>query len=146
MTSPRLIGGISTILLSLAVWFQADRFPNLQDGHPGPALFPKAVAIALLLCGIYLTVEGSRAGPAAAVERTEREPIGPAARRIGAVLAAIAAYPFAHEAIGFVPTVGAICFLVAVLLDAKPLHAGGTALGATVVIYLLFTQILGVPL
>jgi hypothetical protein len=48
--------------------------------------------------------------------------------------------------VGFVATVSVLCFLVALLLQARPLAGAITAVAGTLVIYVVFTQLLGVPL
>jgi putative tricarboxylic transport membrane protein len=142
----QLIGGIAVILLSMLVWFQSRTFPQLPDGHPGPGLFPGVVAVALFLCGAVLSASAlwSPRPDRAETEGTPAPAAGGA--RIAAVLLALVLYPFASVAIGFVPTISITCFLVALLLKARPVPGAVTALGGTLVIYLLFTRVLGVPL
>jgi putative tricarboxylic transport membrane protein len=140
------IGASLVLILSLFVWFYARTFPTLPDGHPGPGLFPSAVAIGLFLCGCYLAFRSLRVETTGPPEDTASEGRSGGLLRIGAVLAAIGLYPPLSGLLGFVPTVSALGFLVAILLGARPIPGAVTAVAGTGLVYLLFTRVLGVPL
>lgn len=143
------VGAISAglvIILSLFVWFYSRTFPSLPDGHPGPGLFPRAVAAGMFIAGCYLALRALRGEPAGASQELKAESVGKGLSRIGVVLLALGLYPFLTGIVGFVPTVSGISFIVALLLKAKPLQSAATALGGTLFVYLLFTRLLGVPL
>jgi putative tricarboxylic transport membrane protein len=142
------VGGASAALLGIVVWVQSRGFPELPDGHPGPGLFPSVVGIGLFLAGALLIASALRPRGAPPVAPSERVLGGAAAgsARVAAVLVAVAGYPLLQPMLGFVPTIAAVCLLVALLLRARPLPAALTALGGTLLIYLLFTRLLGVPL
>jgi putative tricarboxylic transport membrane protein len=146
--SGELVGGASALLLSILVWVQSRRFPELPDGHPGPGLFPALVAVGLLLAGAVLVLSALRPGGAASAAPADEAHGGAAAggARVAAVLAAVGAYPILQPLVGFVPSVAAVCLLVGLLLRARPIPAALTAIAGTLVIYLLFTRLLGVPL
>jgi len=152
--------GLAFMALAAFVWFQARGFPELPEGHPGPALFPNLVAAGLFLAGAALAVTSLMAarsgGPEGGAQVTPEEGSAPdddgpdsAGRgvlRIVLVLAAVGAYPLISPATGFVASVGIVGVVVALLLRARPVAAVTTAVAGTLVIYLLFTRLLGVPL
>ena len=142
----QLIGGILAAIVAVVVWLISGDFPGLPEGHPGPGLFPRAIAIGLLLGGVFLIVQALRADRGVEVER--HAPVGAAGGvgRVAAVVVVLLLYPLLNDLVGFVPTVSAACFLVALLLRARPLASALTAVGGTVVIYFVFTQLLGVPI
>jgi putative tricarboxylic transport membrane protein len=142
----QLTAGVAVVLLSLLVWLESRGFPELPDGHPGPALFPRVIAIGLFLSGAYLTVSALLPEREPALEPAGRTGVAGGVARIAVVTLALAAYPFASDLLGFIPTISAISLLVALLLKARPLQGALTAVGGTLVIYLLFTRVLGVPL
>jgi putative tricarboxylic transport membrane protein len=130
----------------LGIWFYAGTFPALPEGYPGPALFPRWVAAGLILSGLGLVIGNIKQLPhlkkAAASVRIDTAALGYLA--LGAGLAAL--YPLLQEWLGFVPTVSLLSFGVAYALKARPIPALATAVAGTVLIYWLFTGLLGVPL
>lgn len=149
MATPRLANVISGGLITAAgiwIWFHTRDFPSLRDGHPGPALFPAILAIALILCGGALLIHGAHR-PARLIAEGAR--LRPDPRSILNVLVVGflgLLYPLFHSVIGFAPASAALIFGVAVLLRARAWLAAAVALGGTAVIYLAFTRLLGVPL
>jgi len=139
-----LPGGLA-LALGVAVWFFAGTFPELDDGYPGPGLFPRIIAVGLALSGLGLLIRAFRR-PGEASPATNQTPLLPAAARVAAGLALVALYPLLQGLIGFIPTVSALSFGVAVLLGVGVVTAGVTAIVSSSLIYLLFTRLLGVPL
>lgn len=141
-----LIAGVLLAGLGLWIWVYAGTFPSLQEGHPGPALFPRIIAVGLALSGLGLVV-GSlrrRARLRGAVSRPDLSWTGLARLLLG--LGLVALYPLAQAGMGFIPAVALLSFTVAYTLKARPLTAALTALLAALILYGTFTGLLGVPL
>ena len=50
--------GIFLIIFSAAVLWHVQSFPSLDNGYPGPSLFPSVLAVLFILCGIGLIIQG----------------------------------------------------------------------------------------
>jgi len=141
-----LLFGAAFALVGTWVWFETRGFPTLRDGHPGPALFPGLVAIALVACGLALALHAVvQPGRLAAEFRSFALP-GHGLLRVGLVALLGLLYPLFHRQVGFIPTSAALIFGVALLLRAKWWLAAIVTVVSTWGIYLAFTRLLGVPL
>jgi len=149
MVRPRmtnLLFGLAFFLAGTWVWFETRNFPTLRDGHPGPALFPGLLAIALATCGVAVLLHGL-AQPARLVAEFRSFGLqGHGLLRVGLVVLLGLLYPLFHRQIGFVPSSAALIFGVTILLRAKWWVAAIVTVTSTWVIYLAFTRLLGVPL
>lgn len=140
-----VVSGGAAALLGTAAYALTLPFPELPDGHPGPALFPRLVAGLLVLFGLVLAWQGARAAPAEAGEG------GVATDRAGAVnallvVAAVAGFILVVERAGFVPTLGVLLFALMWRLGVRLGAAVVLAVGLAVGTYLLFARVLLVPL
>jgi putative tricarboxylic transport membrane protein len=120
-------------------------FPELPDGQPGPALFPGLVGGLLVLFGLVLVVRAvlARGEPAADPDA------GITAQgrlRALAVLGLVVGYVLLAETLGFAVTMGVLLFLLMWLLGARPLVAVLAAVAATGFIFVVFEELLLVPL
>ena len=52
--------GLFLILFAAVVLWHVQGFPSLDNGYPGPALFPSVLAVLFILCGIGLIIQGVR--------------------------------------------------------------------------------------
>lgn len=130
-------------ILALGAWIAlyAGTFPTLDDGHPGPALFPRLVAAGLVLCGLVLTLRpGDKPSTDAPLPGWMN-----LVQLLGGVLFVVA-FPAIRESLGFIPTAALMALVFSLALGARWLPAAATAGVAAGVIYLLFTRLLGVPL
>ncbi len=139
-----LLSSFLLLGLSAALWFYTESFPDLGDGYPGPALFPRVIAIALAGCGAMLLVTALRRGG------TTREPLdrgtGQRAWRLLVGLVLVGSYPVLIGYIHFIPLMAGLIILFGLLLNSTSWHALLTALLSAGIIYLLFSQLLGVQL
>ena len=134
--SDRLAG---LVLLGLAVWYgvAASGFEAMIGDPLGPAVFPMALAIPLALLSLYMVV------------RPDPEPDwarGRALLRQGLALAAFVAYAYLLEPLGFVVATALGTAVMGLLLGARPWQAGATGVAAAVVLFVLFNNLLGLPL
>jgi putative tricarboxylic transport membrane protein len=52
--------GLVIILFGGAVLIDTRSFPSLENGYPGPSLFPNILAVLFIIAGIVLVVQGVR--------------------------------------------------------------------------------------
>ena len=52
--------GLVIILFGGAVLIDTRTFPSLENGYPGPSLFPNILAVLFIIAGIVLVVQGVR--------------------------------------------------------------------------------------
>jgi putative tricarboxylic transport membrane protein len=140
-----LVGGLLAAALGAAVVLHVRTFPELPDGQPGPALFPGIVGSLLVLFGLVLVVRAvlGRGEPAADPDA------GITAQgrlRALAVLGLVVCYLLLAETLGFIVTMGVLLFLLMWLLGARPLVAVLAAAATTGFVFLVFEELLLVPL
>lgn len=133
---PNLWTGGALIGLGAAMAVIAAGFPTLPIMAFGPGLFPKIVAAGLVLSGIGIAVERApvEAGPA------------PRAPPILGVLGVVAAFALALDPLGF-HVAGTLALAAAIrLFGGGWARALVTAPAATILLHLLFYDLLRVPL
>jgi putative tricarboxylic transport membrane protein len=147
-TSPvrNLIAGGITAGLGLWVWAYTAGFPDLPEGYPGPALFPRLIAAGLVLSGLALVAGSLR--PLYRRRRSFGEPLphGPGLARLALVGALLAAYPLLQCRAGFVPALGVLMLAVGWMLGVHLRLAVPAAVLGALLIYWIFAGLLGVPL
>lgn len=141
-----LIAGLLMAGVGVWIWVHTRTFPSLQEGYPGPALFPRLIAIGLVLSGGVFVGRSLRRWnqlrQMASVPRPDWFGLG----RVGLGLLLVVLYPLLQTWLGFIPTVSVISFAIACALRARLIVALSTALLSTLAIYWVFTGLLGVPL
>jgi putative tricarboxylic transport membrane protein len=141
-----LISGALIVAAGVWIWLTTRGFPELRDGHPGPALFPGVIAVALVACGGALLFDGVRRPGRLRAELGSARPAWDGVSRVVAAILLGLLYPLLQGLVGFIPTAAALILGVALMLRAKPLPATLVAAGGAAAIYLAFTRLLGVPL
>jgi putative tricarboxylic transport membrane protein len=164
-TSPLgdLVIGLVAVGFGVAVLLHVRGFPQLQDGAPGPALFPAILGGLFILFGAVLVVRAlrhrrqhRRPEEATAEQPTEAEdvsdtghlPISTGAAWVNAlsVLGMVVLYMLLAETLGFALTMTMLLFALAWRLGAGPLPALLSAIATTAFIYVVFVRVLYVPL
>ena len=144
MKTPLLFGLFWTTL-GVVIWFYTDSFPELEEGYPGPALFPRVIAIGLLLAGIWLTVSAWMQRSHQAADASFQFDSASVIRLvIGVVL--VICFPWVRDWFGVPVALGLLIFGMAYILKPHLLTALGSAVIGALSIYSLFTYLLGVPL
>ncbi|MGK0617656.1 tripartite tricarboxylate transporter TctB family protein [Meiothermus cerbereus] len=131
------------LALGLAAWFPSNAFPRTAEGYLGPALFPKLLAVVLVLASLTLLYRNLRQaglGPSFALLAW------PNLLRIGGILLALLLAPWALGKLGLLGSAGLLVLLSCLLLGARWLEALLTALFMVGFVYLVFVQMLKVPL
>lgn len=139
-----LIAGILLAGLGVWIWVYTETFPNLQEGYPGPALFPRVIAAGLALAGLGFI--GSSLRRVGEIRQALQQPAWMGVARLALGVGLVALYPVMQSWLGFIPTVSLLCFVVAVALKVRWYVAAITAVLGTLLLYGLFTGVLGVPL
>ena len=131
-----------------AIFAATLRFPRLEDGAPGPALFPQVLAVLMVGFGACLAL------PAALRRRTNPSDATPVSARLhldGAlntllVFAAIIVFMLVSPVLGFLLTAAASLLGLMWWLGTPPLRAAAAAVGLTLFVYVIFGKVLRVPL
>lgn len=134
--SDRLTG---LVLLALAVAYgvTASGFEAMIGDPLGPAVFPMVLAVPLGLLSLVL------------VARPDPEPDWPRRRALlkqALTLVAFVAYAFLLEPLGFVVATVLATTAMALLLGARLRPAATTGVVSALVLFVLFDQLLGLPL
>jgi len=137
--------GLFLILFAAVVLWHVQGFPSLDNGYPGPALFPSVLAVLFIFCGIGLIIQGIRQR-----EKLLKFDTG-TLRLLGSlniffVLGTIVCYIFLAETIGFLIFSFMVLLILMKWLKVKTLSSIAMSIGVTLVIYLLFAKVLLVPL
>jgi putative tricarboxylic transport membrane protein len=137
--------GLLLIFFACAVLVHVQSFPKLDNGYPGPALFPRVLSVLFILCGIGLAIQGIRNR-----ERLLHIDIGDITLagwlNIACVLGVILSYIFLVEYLGFLIFSFAILMAQMKWFNVKLLPSLLMSVAVTLAIYLLFAKILLVPL
>jgi len=137
--------GLFLILFAAVVLWHVQSFPSLDNGYPGPALFPSVLAVLFILCGIGLIIQGIRQHEKLLKFDTDTLTFS-GLLNILFVLGAIVCYIFLAETIGFLIFSFMVLLILMKWLKVKILSSITMSIGVTLVIYLLFAKVLLVPL
>lgn len=142
-----LISASVLLLLAGWIWYHSGRFPDLQEGYPGPKLFPRIIALGLGGIGLVLAL-GQFGRKASKTELTpaketasEKSPL-----RLGIGILCIAAFPLISPLIGFIPALLLTGALIGLTLQVVWWRSIITAAITVGLIYLIFSELLNVPL
>ena len=138
---------IGSVLVLFGGWvlLYTRTFPTLEEGYPGPSLFPNVLAVLFVLAGIGLVIQGVRKG-----QKFFMLDLG-GLNRTGAlnllfVTGVVLAYIFLAEPVGFLFLVPPLLLATLKWLKVSWKLSILTAAGVTLFIYLLFAKLLLVPL
>jgi len=138
---------ITAILLILAawIWYYSGRFPDLPEGYPGPKLFPRIIALGLALIGLSIGVRLFIFGAKSDGDRPgSNQSKSPVRLVVGVILMGL--FPVITPLLGFVISLLAVGVLMGFVLQVKWWKALLTAGITTAGIYLIFAELLKVPL
>ncbi|MBS9404919.1 tripartite tricarboxylate transporter TctB family protein [Halomonas sp. TRM85114] len=139
--------GILVTALGIAIFWYASGFPNTSGSYYGPAFVPQIIGIGLVICGVILTLRGLCAREAGSFGFSLDYPFDQprAAPAIGLVLAAILAFVFLGEALGFQIITFATLLIAFIWTRGGLVFCASLALGLTVAFDLIFRVMLKVP-
>ena len=139
--------GVALIVFALSVWAYSGTFPEMPGQAYGPALFPRVIAAALLVCGVSLAVGGLRH-----LRSTGWVSLGEWARHprqvanLALVPLSLILYIVLSEPLGFVPVALGLLLLLFLANGLRVQYALILAAVTTLVVHSAFYQLLRVPL
>ena len=138
-----LISGVLLIVLSVMLWWQSGSFPGLDEGYPGPNLFPRIIAIGLGSIGLFLIISNfhNKAGDGYRLKIELSVLVKP----LLAVLIVIV-FPFLTPKLGFILTLLVLTILIGFVFQLNWWKALCTGFITVGIVYLIFSQLLGVLL
>ena len=137
--------GMVLIIFASTVLVHVQSFPKLDNGYPGPALFPSVLAVLFIFCGIGLIIQGIRQREK--VLKFDLGTIAPAGWiNIAFVLGTVVCYILLAEYLGFLIFSLVILIILMKWLKVKILPNLAMSITVTLAIYLLFAKVLLVPL
>jgi len=143
-----LVSGATMIAAALFVIVMTLRFPEFPGQNYGPAVFPRLLAVLLIVCGLLLMMRGyaaMRAGDKlATVPEWARDPANVISALL--ILAASFAYILILDAVGFVPLTIVVLLTLFLWFRVRLRVAVVTALVAAFGVNWFFASLMRVPL
>ena len=112
----------------------------MPEGHPGPGLFPGVISIGLVIAGLSLLVNALKGPVGETIFTTGHW------KSVLVILSIIVVLPFLQSSLGFLVSIAIATFIVGLLMRISFLKAIIVAVLTSAFIYLIFVQILHVPL
>jgi putative tricarboxylic transport membrane protein len=142
------ISGAVLILFGCVVFWLTLSFPPFPGQKYGPSLFPRILAVGLMVCGGLLVIRGLRhrtvGAPLVSIADDLRS--GRAVASLFAILGAILFYIVASERLGFLLASGAILLALFLWFRVRLVTALIVAPVATWIIHWFFGSVMRVPL
>ena len=129
--------GLVLLALAIAYGVTASGYQAMIGDPLGPAVFPLVIAIPLGLFSLYLIVR-----PDPGPDWTRGRPLLMQALSVITLLL----YAYLLEPLGFIVSTFIAVVVLGWLLGAKLAQAGAAGVGIAVVLFVLFNNILGLPL
>lgn len=136
------------VLLGITVWIFAGRFPKLDDGQPGPALFPQVLSAGFVLGGLVLGLSALKdlrsyhAGP----DKLDFLHSHAGFLKVLATLVLAALVPLIMPSITLVGGAAIAAALFALLIGTDLPRSLVVGVFTALIVYGLFGKLLGVPL
>ncbi len=140
--------GVGFVGAGAAIFAATLGYPRLDDGAPGPALFPQVLAVLMIGFGACLAlpaVLGWHTNPPDATPISARLHAGGVLNAL-LVFAAIIVFMLVSPVLGFLLTTAAILLGLMWWLGTPLLRAALAAVGLTLFVYVIFGKVLRVPL
>ncbi len=129
---------VLAVALGIAAWQASAGLPSTPEGYPGPALFPRVLAVVLLVVGLAVLAQALRRG-----WQPPRESLLRSAPTLF-VAAALGAAPWLLSKLGLAASAGLYAAVVALLLGAPRLHGLLVGLTMGALVHLFFVTFLKV--
>jgi putative tricarboxylic transport membrane protein len=121
-------------------------YPPAEAGQPGPALFPRIIAVLMGVFGVGLALYGLREAPPAARPPWRHLLTSRGFVNAAFVIGVVVLYVAAAERLGFLLTAAPLLFVLMWRLGVAVGRAALVAAGFTAFVYVLFFKLLRVPL
>ena len=139
--------GFVFVAAGIGITTKAQTFPSVAGQPYGSSFFPTIIGVAMIVCGVILSVSGFLQGP---IRPILRIPDWLRSRRSAinfcCVLAGLIFFIVAADTLGFCATAFILLAGLQMKLGARVVPALGIAVVATAVFYIVFTVLLRVPL
>ena len=143
-----ILAGALMMFFAFIIWLYTTEFPQLDEGYPGPSLFPRMIASSLAIAGLIIIIQGFRSWKRSLLKDTK--PVNGDALypylRLGLGLLAVGLYPLLKPWIGFIPSISLVCFSLALLMKIRIKIALPVAVITALALYSIFYYLLGVSL
>ncbi len=148
MKKSDLIGGGIFLALGLFIFLFTFGFPTLDKGHPGPALFPRILAVLFIVFGGIVFLRGWRGEKGGETSDAQEEDglASPNYFNPVFVLILIVAYMALSNWLGFLITSFLVMSLMMIRLRVPYLRGLIISVCLTLFVNLMFAKILRVPL
>lgn len=139
--------GVVLMVFALSVWAYSGAFPEMPGQAYGPALFPRVIAAALLVCGLILAVKGLRH-----LQTSAWVSLGEWARHprqvadFALVPLSLVLYIVLSEPLGFIPVAFSLLVMLFCSNGLRVPRALVLSAVTTLVVHTAFYQFLRVPL
>ncbi len=141
------LSGVLLIGLGVWIWWQSASFPQLENGYPGPSLFPQTIAIGLACAGVFIALRRTKSNGRTVEKVSKSIPSRfSGLLRLSAGLGLAVLYPVLIQYTHFIPVMAMLICFVGLLLKNAAWHALFMSILSAALIYALFTQLLSVPL
>ena len=139
------IGGGIFMALGVFIWAMTFQFPVLDDGHPGPSLFPRVLGTLFIFFGSLVVYHGWKTRRVREETPLEDEvplnyfnPI--------LVIVLIAAFIALATRLGFILSGAGILFLLMMKLRVSLLKRSIVSVALVCLVFFIFSKVLRVPL
>ena len=133
------------LVVAVAIWFMSNKFPNLPEGYPGPNLFPRVIAIGFIITSGLLLLSYFNKKPPISLAKSQ-ETIQPNPLKLISALVAISLFPILSPVVGFIPALCLSGIAMGFTFSIKWWKVIVVSISTTLMVYILFSQLLGVPL
>jgi putative tricarboxylic transport membrane protein len=140
-----LFSSILLILLGALIWWLSGKFPNLPEGYPGPGLFPGIIAIALAFIGSVLLI-GVLQNKSYLQKQVVEESMRTSPLKLFGAVVVVSFFPIISSYLSFLPTLALTGMAIGLIFSIRWWKAIVVATVTTFGVYLIFSELLGVPL
>ena len=139
-----LLSGLM-VAVGIGVWILTATFPTLDEGYPGPSLFPRLLASGLIIGGGVLIVGSLRAWRQSSAPRTPFLDSHAGFLKVLATALLVILVPFVMPLIKLVGAAAVAAGLFTLMLGSGAVRSLMVAVMTALIVYVLFARLLGVP-
>ena len=140
------VAGFLAVVLGASVFLQTRTFPPMPGQPIGPAMFPAAVGVLLVIAGVALITGGARRGTGGRVELADWARRPRMVLNFVLVIADLLFYALTVTRLGFLITAVIFVSVLMVAFGVRRSHILPLAVAVTLVIHYGFYTLLRVPL
>ena len=134
--------GLLTILGGIGVIIGTLHFRSIPGQQFGAAFFPRIVGGILILCGLIMILKAAGGALVSVGDMLK----GRSGLKVIAVLLSVIAWVYLSPILGFIATTALLIAVLAFTAGGKPVASIATGIGMSLVLFLIFGELLRVPL